>query len=824
MAKLSLKKFLAKTLSYIVLAQMSLTTAAQAQNNTANAPIPPKPAQAQPTPTAPAQSTTQAQPPAAPKPPAPANTLPPRPNRDDALAPHAEQRHDRNAYKSEFQGPFYIVDESPLQIIKIYENLTGKVAILSAQIPDIKINFTSPKMTREEAIEALKSILAVNGIAISPVGEKFFKVSPAFAMNAQAPEFIMGKASSIKPSQNFYSKLFKLEYIDIDTFKDSLNAFISPNGIATLTVFNRNNSFLLTDTLVNIQRIELVLEKLDRPTEISEDVNFITLKNVNAEDMKRRIVAMQSDLLKKYFYKSTIEADERTNQLIIIAPHGSGEIIKSFIEKLDIDSQPLTRSEVLYIKHGTAKDVAAVLNQIVKGQQAAVKATNQQKITQTNQINVNNRIANAMSRTNAARAGTNAAQRPTTLTPDLSGAALQFSEYVTIVADERSNSIVCYGTASDLKQIEDVVSRIDVVLAQVKVDVIITEVTLSDRQVSGLSSFGLNYSLTGSTTTTSSLAKGWSGNTTTWATDDSNSSPAFSASANEQGFSAVFNVARQNSGVKILSSPSIVTTHNKIATVNVSKRYPLLSSLTNYSSAVTPTTTSNVEWRDIGIILEVTPLIGENGVIQMEIKQTVESIIDYTKIDTSTQPIIGKREAKSFVSSKAGEMIVMAGLQQVNTNKTDGSVWLLGDIPGIGELFKPDKTVEERTELIIFIRPTLIKSSDYETTLKEQKLDKSASSKEIKNYIEEGKFKKGNIRNSVDENIFERVQNREYRPNVDYGNDTPKDEKSEETKGEEQTSDDQNKTSQNLKITVEDASSDVSKQRNPIKNSTGSKR
>ena len=659
------------------------------------------------------------------------------------------------------QGPFYIVDESPLQVLKIYEALSGKSAIISAQVPDVKINFNAPKMPRDEALAALKSLLAVNGVAINEIDSKFFRATPAVSMNAQSPEFISGRAADLPPSQNFYSKMFSLKYLDVDALKDVINTFISPNGVATLTVFSRNNSFFLTDTLSNIQRVEMLLENLDKPTEVNEDITFITLKNMSSEDMKRRLMTMQGDLLKKYFGRSSIDSDERTNQLIVVSPRGTSEIIRNIVEKLDIDSQPITRSKVFYIKHGESKNVATVLNQIVKGQQNAVRQANQQRSAQANQMNINNRIANAINRSNAARGGAAAAQMPMNILADFANAPLQFSEYITIVADDRSNSIVCYGTPGDLAQIEKIISEVDIVLNQVKIDVIITEVTLSDRQVSGLSTFGLNYQLAGTTT----LSKGWSGNTATWSPDDSSTAGAFTVSASEQGFEAVFNVARQNSSVKILSSPSIVTTHNKDATVNVSKSYPILQSITSTYTGSTPYSTSNVTWKDIGIILEVTPLIGDNGVVQMEITQTVTTVIDYTTIDTSTQPIIGKREAESFVSAKAGETIVLAGLQQTSKNKTDGSVWLLGDIPGVGELFKPDKTVEERTELIIFIRPTLVKSEAHSSLMTDKTLDSTVVGKNVRNYFKTGRFEKEPIRNSVDESLIERIQKRKYEQN-----------------------------------------------------------
>ncbi len=683
-----------------------------------------KPAQQQPTPISQAEQT-----------PTQEEFLPPPPPPPSYRQPREGEQTVKN--DDDLQGPFYLVDESPLQVIKILESLTGQIAVPAPNLPDVKINFsTTGKLARSEAILAFKSLLAINAIAITPMGEKFFKAAPITGVNTQAPEFITGEASKLPPSQYFYSKLYELKYIEIETFKDTLNQFISPNGIATLAIFPRSNAFLLTDTLVNQQRVEMLVKKLDTPPEIREDIGFIQLKNVTAEDLKRRISTLSGEILKKYFDKTILESDDRTNQLIVVTQRGNLKYINEFIEKLDMDSDPLTKSEVYYIRHGEAKDVASVLNEIVKGQTSAVKAANKAAQNAANRTNTQNRIWNAQAR---ARGNAAAANRPTNVQADPTGAGLQFSDYITIVSDERSNSIVAYGTPTDLQQIGDIIDKIDIVLAQVKIDVIITEVTLTDKQVSGLSTFGLDYSLLPDST---SNKKGWSGNTSTLSINDgSSATPAFNISADEYGFNAVFNVAEQNNLVKVLSAPSIVTTHNKEATINVSQKYPLITGSTSYSgTTVVPVTQSTIDWQDIGIVLEVTPLIGENGVVQMKIKQTVESIIDYTAIDANTQPIIGKREAESFVSAKTGDTIVLAGLQQVKESDAQGAVWLLSDIPLIGDFFKPEKESYERTELIIFIRPSIVSSASYSEVLTREKTRESAAGAEVERYFKTGKF------------------------------------------------------------------------------------
>ncbi len=604
----------------------------------------------------------------------------------------------------DLQGPFFISDESPIQVIRILEELTGQTSLQAHDLPNVKINFqTNGKLTRDEAIISIKSLLSVNGIAITPLNDKFFRVAPAKGVNTQAPTFIVGKAADIKDNQFFYTKLYELKYIETSVLQDVLKSFITPNDIAAVVFFPRSNAFLLTDTLSNQKRVEMLVEKLDVPASVTEEIGFFQLKYTTAEDMKSRLSALSGELLKKYFDKTAIEADSRTNQIIVITQHGNLNRIKELIEKIDIDSDPITSSKVFYIKHGEAKDVASVLNEIIRGQQNATK------INQSSQ-NLRARRATTTQANNNVQARGASQPRNNRFFPGMNfsqtGASLQFSNYVTIVPDERSNSIVAYGTQNDLKQAADIISQVDVVLAQVKIDVIITEVSLIDNQVSGLSTFGISYT----ENPAEGGVRGWSADTKTLALSNSDSTSAFSLGISEKGFNAIFNIAEQNSRVKILSSPSITTTHNQRAIVNVSTRRPLIKGTTSYDGTSYPTTKSEIEWRDIGILLEVTPRIGDNGIVQMQIKQTIESVTGEVEIDAVKQPLIGKREAESYVSAMTNEIIVLGGLQQQTTNTSDGKVWLLSDIPLIGNWFKPERDQNERTELIIFIRPTVVKS------------------------------------------------------------------------------------------------------------------
>jgi hypothetical protein len=150
---------------------------------------------------------------------------------------------------------------------------------------------------------------------------------------------------------------------------------------------------------------------------------------------------------------------------------------------------------------------------------------------------------------------------------------------------------------------------------------------------------------------------------------------------------------------------------------------------------------STVDYKDIGIELRVKPLIGTNGVIQLEISQRVEDVSGNVTINGNTMPSISKREATSFVSVCDGDTVVLAGLQERKHNDTGGKLWLLGDIPIIGDiLFSPKSKVESTTELIIFIKPTVVSNPANEEAYAKKFMGGSSVEEDIKYYNANGKF------------------------------------------------------------------------------------
>jgi general secretion pathway protein D len=406
------------------------------------------------------------------------------------------------------------------------------------------------------------------------------------------------------------------------------------------------------------------------------------------------------------------------------------------IQSVDVDAAPLTASEVFQLRQAKAEEVVPIIEDIISGQKEGREEDAQVARENERTNNANNRGNN-----NAPAVAVNA---PTPSAGFIeANSSLQFSNFVGLAADERTNAIVAYGTQQDLKTLKELIEKIDIPLPQVRIEAIITEVTLNENQSSGISALGFTVGADGDVN--------FGGTVQTGIGDDGgeidslggligtgfNLTGLTNPSATQTAFTALLTASDGDSNVRVLSTPTIVISHNEEGTINVSESRPIItgssSTLNNNSST---NVRSNVEFRDIGIQLTVTPLIGAAGSVQMQIEQVVDNIAGETTIDGNVQPIIGRREANSTVTVKDREIIILGGLQENRRTENNSYFPLLKVIPGLNKFLGGESASYVRTELVIFIRPTIIKTPEDSQALSEEKIEAIEEGKAVKKYIE----------------------------------------------------------------------------------------
>jgi general secretion pathway protein D len=637
---------------------------------------------------------------------------------------------------SDVVGPILLVDESLPQVISLFEKLSGKMIWRQQTLPVLKINFTGEEnITRAQAVVALESLLSINGVAIVQVeGTDFYKAVPMATAALEAPPLYTESTLGLFPSERIISRLFTLKNTTVTVIEPALQGIINRPRGGTLVSMPTTNALLLTDSISAVQKVEKIIATLDVPN----NVMIFKVEHIRASDVMKQLRTLQATqgttaLRNVLGGDIAIEADDLANQVIIVSPAQNREKLRQIIEEMDKDSLPKTVSEIISLKHTDAAAVFKTLSGLVTGSTAGAASNTNTNTTNNyfgggamrggggnnfsgvsttyNQYQVHSFSTRANSPGSSGTGGNrsgmggNAATFPTAVAS--TNAPNSYSRYLDVVADERSNSLIVVGTANDMKQIRELVAKIDTPLAQVRIEAIIVEITLSTGEASGLDTLGLGYK-----TTLGSGASTLDGNYKFNASMPSNplgGRPPFAVTGSLKDFSLemVFNKAEANSRVRILSAPLISTSHNQAASIFVGQTRPVVTGTINstYGGA---SSSSTVESKRIGLQLDVTPRVGADGSVEMKVTQSNETLAGSIMVDGNEQPITAQRSASSYLIAEHNETVVLAGLQSYRELENKGVVWLLGYIPLIGELFKPKTNDTERTELIVFLKPHII--------------------------------------------------------------------------------------------------------------------
>jgi len=275
-----------------------------------------------------------------------------------------------------------------------------------------------------------------------------------------------------------------------------------------------------------------------------------------------------------------------------------------------------------------------------------------------------------------------------------------FSERFKVVANKETNSLIIISAPQDYEKIEGIIKGLDVKREQVLVEALIVEISLNDDQI-----FGFDWSALIDTPYDADVVA--SSNTGLYAEGlQRGGLPGLTVgllNGTLPNVYAILNANRENTNLKILSTPEIVTVDNNEATINISEQIPFLtSSRVDEQNNVIQT----FDYKDIGIILKLTPHINKNGYITMEIEQQIKKLVESTR--TLENPSVYKREITSKVTVKDERTIVIGGLIRDDVTNIEQKVPLLGDIPLLGLLFRKQIKQRTRTNLLVFITPHII--------------------------------------------------------------------------------------------------------------------
>ena len=615
-------------------------------------------------------------------------------------------------------GPVSLRDETVAQVLDLLQKWTGKTVLRPQALPPNLYTLSLPAgATRSEALLAIETLLNLNGVAIIQQGERFLKVVPNNVAKSESPSLITESTLNLPASGRVASKIFVLKHANGQEVVTQIASMLNATLATPPVYFGRNNAILVTDSIMNLQKIETLLNQLDRPQLDVLATKMYNLKHAIATDVVTKLTTLLRSPAQtggapfRLSTGTTFTADERTNRIILIGSADQHTFFDNLIDTLDANADPNTMTDVIFLRHANATEVATLLTQLITGQtKATTTASGGKSTTGTNRVTTPN--------------GNNAAPAAAANSASAQNGADEFSSMTTVLADVRSNSIVVSGTKDDLRLLHQLIDKVDVVLPQVRVEVVIAEVTLTDADTSGISALGMNV--------TNGKLVGVSG-TFAGGTLAGNGSP-FAALAKGNDLSGIIALSTTptKSDTRILSVPTITTTHNKEATIFVGESRPVITGTQSSAGTAGLVTSSTVSQRDIGIQLKVLPLIGKDGSVQLQVTQQVEDILGQVTLDGNLQPIIGRRSTDSFVSAMSGEIIVLGGLQRTQSLNDANR---LGPIPFIGDLFGSSTKSTTRTELVIFMRPYVLNNSAVDNLNAMNRINATPISEEVKKVI-----------------------------------------------------------------------------------------
>jgi general secretion pathway protein D len=409
----------------------------------------------------------------------------------------------------------------------------------------------------------------------------------------------------------------------------------------------------------------------------------------------------------------------KINYLILVDTDANVKRLLQLVEIFDSERLKQIKPQVFVypVQNAKSDDLASLLQQIFLGAKAPAKSSTTTTTSTTTSTTSSKSVTAGAQPTPAFTP-----QTQTTIGASMGGEAL-VSEITKIFSDKITNSLVILATPEDYALILETLKKLDQVPRQVMIEVLIAEITLSDEL-----KFGLEWSLkammgqgfaniTGSfiptTTTTTS-----SGSTTT-TPPGGFSFLGIDKTGLVQGF---LNTLATQGKTNVLASPHILAADNRKAKIQIGSQVPIVTSVIG-----TTTTGQSVEYKDTGVILEITPNINDSGLVSLEINQEVSDYA-FQNIAGSEYPVFTKRQASTYTVVQDGQTIVIGGLIQENKGRTRSGLPFLSQIPILGYLFGYTDNTFARTEIILLLTPRVVKNQKEAENLTDfyiHRLDKS---------------------------------------------------------------------------------------------------
>jgi len=580
-----------------------------------------------------------------------------------------------------------------VDMIGTISELTGKNFVYDEAVRG-KVSVVSPKpVTVDEAYRLFSTVLKVKGFTIVPSGKVNKIVSIRTAKEENLP---ISNGNNL--GEQYITRIIELKNLDAKVVVDTILRPLMPKT-SHVVAHEPTNTVVITDSAANIKRLSQIMASLDRSWD-SERMEIVSLRFSEAEETATMVMqifeggaaaavrgAKPGTTVRKKTRGKVFPYD-RTNKLMVLGDEKFILRAKELIAQLDEEAD-LRRAgvHVYYLEHAEAEGLAETLNRIISG-----------------------------------------AKKGQPVKPEISTGEI-FGD-VAVTADKPTNALIVNATAEDYAGVQSLIEQLDIKRKQVFVEALILELSMDALMDLGTSLQGAID--TGSDSLIFGTSNAGTGGLATFTPTDGVPNVLAQAvdgillggmfnpittiingqSVTVPALSALIGLSQIDSNVNVLSAPRLLTSDNEEAEIVVGKNVPIITSKTT-DNAGNPI--NSVERQDAALTLRFTPQITEGNLVRMKIFQEISSVVAESTATGSVNevgPTFKKTLLRNTIVARDGETVVLGGLFQTDTTKLVTKVPLLGDIPILGHLFKRTKDVENKTSLLIFITPRVIRDSE----------------------------------------------------------------------------------------------------------------
>ncbi|TWB39019.1 type II secretion system protein D (GspD) [Nitrospirillum pindoramense] len=584
----------------------------------------------------------------------------------------------------------------------------------------VTIRTTRP-LPRAQALAAIDTVLRAQGFAII-AGDGFYQVVPVSEAAAQAP---FQRLSAAEQAAGFSTAIVPVRFISTADIDKIVRPLTRP-GLIQMVDTNRN-IFIVSGTAREIESFTQLVASFDVDWLAGLSFSLFTLQSVEPAKLEaelRQVLQLNTGPLQGMVEFVPLP---RLNALLVAAKRPEFlATIGSWVERLDHTSTDGGRMVHYYeVQNGSAAELAASLNRLMgrgggsssSSDRSGESARSSSRTTAASATNNSSLTGGGLGGTpaggsgfgsNSSGFGSSGALSTSPVSPVPSPASAGFGgsdgggegeaipelKGAKVVADERRNALLIYGTASQYAMLEQALTRLDSPREQVLIEATIAEVTLNNDLNFGVQWFLDRGSSTAGYGTAAKLGASY---------------PNFNYTFLTPNTQVVLNALSSVTDVQVLSAPRLLVLNNETARLQVGDEVPVVvqqatSTLTSDSAVV-----NSIQYQSTGVILEVTPRINHSGAVVLDVNQEVSSVATTTTSGIDS-PTIQQRKISSIVNIQDGETVALGGLISDTSSKSGSGIPYLSEIPVVGKLFGSDKNSHGRTELLVFLRPVIVRN------------------------------------------------------------------------------------------------------------------